>query len=57
MSKYIIKATGNIKDVNEQIKTLVSVFGKDAKIIDIIKTVNYFRINTAIQNQLKRMVK
>ena len=55
MSNIVVH--GNIKEVNEQIKTLSGVFGKDAKIIDIIKTVNHFRMDSAIQNQLKRMGK
>lgn len=53
MKKYIIKASGNINDVIDQIKALQAIFGEGATLSQIDALTKYNKLKIARNNQLK----
>ena len=51
MNNYTIKATGNIDEVLTALKTMESLFGKDATLAEVAKATRYGRIETATRMQ------
>lgn len=57
MTKYIIKASGNIQDIIKELKTIQATFGKGATLSTVGQVVQKQRLKQAIENQLNEIKK
>lgn len=54
MKQYIIKTSGKMSDVIQQIKTLQAIFGDGATLSDIATYTQYIKLDQIVKNQFEK---